>query len=188
MEESSSATSKPVGEGVHHTVTIHKYSTLDAQTQRVALERIAAINQVTSTTFGNKTWSNYTPMIQQRLANPEGGAKDTLFVAQKAGQFIGYVAFYTRKDQLACTWDLKETEAYCSWTAVDPEHRGGGIAMDLKLKIFEEDSGITTFKGHIKKTNDASIRIVEKFREKGYTVTCQDLGDKYFYTITKPKK
>jgi GNAT superfamily N-acetyltransferase len=168
-------------------ITITKYSALDEQTQEVALKVIGEINKKVSTD-GKKTWEEcgYTSQICNRLATCLN-AKNTLFLAFDEERPIGYVAFYTRQDDLLYTnrFLKSENEAYCSWTGVDEEYRGQGLAEYLKLQIFEPEHEIQRFRGHIKVTNAASIRVLDKFTEKGYETKKKLLGTQYLYSVHK---
>ncbi len=168
-------------------VTIHKFSSLDARVQAVALEAIASINKETSTDEGKSTWEGYTAQIRDRLDNCEN-AKDTLFIACVGDQVVGYSAFYTLKDKVPYPSKFLDDEgqAYCSWTAVDKDFQGKGIATELKLHIFSPESGFTAFKGHIKKANTASLRVMRKFAEKGFNVVEKKDKHQVYYTISKP--
>ncbi len=167
------------------TVRVCKYSALDEKTQNVALKTIAKINNKISTDK-IRTWEEYgyTSIICQRINNCLN-AKNTLFIALDEEQVIGYVAFYTRQDNLfyANFFLENEKEAYCSWTAVDETYRGQGLAEYLKLQIFEPEHQIQTFRGHIKKTNKASLRVLDKFTEKGYDTTKIEQGLEYLYSV-----
>ena len=169
-----------------HHVPIHKFSALDERVQSVALEAIAAINRETSTAPGT-TWESYTALIRDRLENC-ANAKNTLFIARVGDQVVGYCAFYTLQDKVPypSRFLTSEGEAYCSWTAVHKDFKGQGIAQDLKLEIFNPEGGFTTFRGHIKKTNDASLRVLEKFAESGYIVSSRKEGSQVVYSVTKP--
>lgn len=164
---------------------IFTYSKLSPEQQKAAHQAISDINKVTST--GDDTWETYTDSIIQRAMSCKN-AKNTLFLAQVANQFVGYVAFYKREDNIRYPNYFLNTdeEAYCSWTAVHPDFRGMGIAMDLKYKIFEPETGVHTFKGHIRETNRESLRVLEKFKEKGYETTSDYEFQHFFYTVKKP--
>ena len=166
-------------------LTIHKFSELEGRVQSFALEAIASINAETSTEKG-KTWKGYTDVIRGRLEDCEN-AKNTLFIARKGDQVVGYCAFYTLKDEVYPSQFLdNDGQAYCSWTAVDKDFKGQGIASELKLQVFSPESGFTAFKGHIKRTNDASLRVLQKFAEKGYAVAQKVDARQVYYTVTKP--
>lgn len=179
-------------------VTIHKFSELNASQQEVALITIANINHNTSTnpvSGATATWDNYTPQIYARLREC-ANARNTLFIAQHDGKTVGYVAFYTRPDKLPFPSQFldNESEAYCSWTAVDDKYRGQGIAEKLKLQIFAENvknPKYEAFKGHIKKTNASSLKVLNKFAKKGFPVKVEDMGESVLYTVhnkTKPQE
>lgn len=168
---------------------ICKYSELDEATQKTALKAIGKINKTISTDGGVRTWEQcgYTTQLGERIATCLN-AKNTLFIALDQGKVIGYVAFYTRQDNLsyANKFLKNEQEAYCSWTGVDQAYRGEGLAEGLKLKIFEPEHNIQIFRGHIKKTNAASIRVLDKFSEKGHPTTKEEQGHQYLYSVHKP--
>jgi ribosomal protein S18 acetylase RimI-like enzyme len=170
-------------------ITIHKLSELDQKTRTVALQTIAAINQVTSTTEGT-TWEPYTSSILERLQTSPSSA-DTLFVAKARlddqEQFVGYSVFYVLKDKIPYPSHFlsNDGEAYCSWIAVDKEFKGQKIAEKLQLKIFE-NSPFTAFIAHIKKTNTASLRAFEKLSShQDLLVKKQNAGHQVVYTVRK---
>lgn len=166
-------------------VTITKYSALDERTQEVALKTIAEINKKIST-VGIKTWEEcgYTSQLCQRLSNCIN-AKNTLFIAFDKTRPIGYVAFYTRHNNIdyANRFLKNENEAYCSWTGVDDKYKGLGLAEFLKLQIFEPEHEIQLFRGHIKSTNAASIRVLQKFSKKGFETTSEQIRHQYLYSV-----
>lgn len=166
-------------------VTIHAYSKLDKATQKVARKAIAAINKKTSTA-PDSTWEVYTSQIKARLKEC-ANAQNTFFVAKADDEVVGYVAFYTRMDKLPYPNQFLENDAqaYCSWTAVDEEYRGKGLATELKMEIFNAESKCTAFKGHIKKTNTSSLRVLDKFAEQGFKVTKEDHFHQVLYTVHK---
>lgn len=165
-------------------VTIMRFSDLSQESQMAALKVVKAINRVTSTQPGI-TWAPYTEMIEERLLWCKN-AKNTFFVAKVQDQFVGYVAFYTKEDRLPQLnpYLNHASEAYCSWTAVDERFRGQGIAEKLKLQIFN-DPKIKCFKGHIKKTNEASLRVLQKFGERGYPFSTEDAYHQVYYTVQR---
>lgn len=171
-----------------NTVNVCKYSDLDESTKNIALKIIGEINE-TICTDGIRNWNQcgYTNQLCERIATCLN-AKNTLFVAFDGEQVIGYVAFYTRQDKLsyANKFLKSDQEAYCSWTGVDNAYRGQGLAEHLKLQIFESEHQIQTFRGHIKKTNAASIRVLDKFTEKGYSTIKEKQGHQILYAVHKP--
>lgn len=181
LERTSSEHSTPPEERI----TIHQFSHLDEKTQAIALQSIASINKETSTAEGI-TWENYTQVILNRLNNCKN-SKNTLFIARFDDRVIGYVAFYTRQDLILYINQFLEndSEAYCSFTAVDQEFRGQGLAEQLKIQIFNSNEKMTAFKGHIKKTNRASLRVLEKFSEMGFSTEQEKIEHQVFYTVRK---
>lgn len=182
-EKSSKPLSSPSTQGKTHNILA--FSELDDRMQAVALTAIATINKKTRTEPG-KTWERYTGQIEERLKTCVN-AKNTLFIAQEGAKVIGYVAFYTRPDRVpyANAYIESEDEAYCSWTAVDEDYRGKGLAQDLKLQIFSREDKYNAFIGHIKKTNSASLRVLNKFAEQGFDVTSEEFGHQVFYRVRK---
>lgn len=165
-------------------VYIHVFSQLDEKMKRVALENIADINKKTSTQPG-VNWSNYTRMIKDRLKSCKN-AQHTFYVAQVAEKIVGYAVFYTQIDRLAnCKYLDNNNEAYCSWVAVDESFRGRGIAEKLQLQIFNSENNIHSFKEHVKKTNEASLKVLNKFRENGYDVSEVESGHQLLCTVKK---
>jgi|GEM_PF-6320504 len=168
-------------------VTIIKYSALDERTQQVALKTIAEINKKISTD-GKKNWEEcgYTSQLCQRLSNCIN-AKNTLFIAFDKTRPIGYVAFYTKQDNIdyANKFLKNENEAYCSWTGIDEEYKGNGLAEFLKLQIFEPEHEIQIFRGHIKSTNAASLKILQKFSDKGFLTTSEQVRHQHLYSVHK---
>lgn len=166
---------------------ILRYSELDAAVQEVALQRIQQINAVTSTD-GLYTWDQhgYTEKIRERVSYPlNEDARNNLILARVENIFVGYVAFYSRNDNVPYPKKFieREREIYCSWTGVDPEYRGRNMAMLLKEKIMEE--GFDSFRGHIKETNESSLRVLDKFAEKGYLVEKKLEGKQWLYRVAK---
>ena len=163
-------------------IKICKYSDLDERMQQIALDAIEVINNATSTEPG-KTWDNYTVTIRERLRNCKN-AKNTFFIAQVGEKIVGYAAFFTKQDGILYPSKFLKTEneAYCSWTAIDENYKGKGISMDLKLQIFNAEHNITEFKGHMKKTNAANIRVLEKIGLK-YQTTLIEVGHQYLYSV-----
>lgn len=182
MANCSTVVTESFSQATASAIEIKRYSDLISQVQRIALNGIARINENTSTVPWC-TWANYTHMIYQRLMCCSN-AKHTLFVAFDQDKVIGYVAFYTLKDNLPIPNAVLNgpDEAYCSWTAVDETYKGRGIAINLKLKIFESGE-INTFKGHIKKTNAASLAVLEKFGKMGHEISKEEDDYEYFYTV-----
>lgn len=184
LQPSSEASSTSPSTLTKKKVTILRFIDLDQNDQRAALKAVIAINRVTSTQPGS-TWNSYSQTIQDRLRICEN-SKNTFFVAKVEDQFVGYVAFYTRKDRISYINKFldNDSEAYCSWTAVDDKFKGQGIAEKLKIEIFK-DPKIVRFKGHIKKTNDASLRVLEKFGVRGYHISSEDAGHQVYYSVQK---
>ena len=168
---------------------ISKYSELSNEQQKIALTAIRTINLATTTDpVHGENWDKigYTESIYDQLQK-SASARETMYIAQHDSKVVGYVAFYTRADKMPHVDDLLEhdEQAYCSWTAVDDDFRGQGLAIDLKMQIFAENSKFRSFRGHIKKTNAASLRVLEKFREQGFHIESQDAGEMILYTVTK---
>jgi ribosomal protein S18 acetylase RimI-like enzyme len=171
-------------------VVIHRFSDLDEQSQKIAFKAIALINKKASTTRG-VTWEHYTPIIKKRMEQSPN-SKSTFFVAQVVNEFVGYAAFYRSEDNinegLTQTSTLNPNQAYCALVAVNSDYRGKGIAKKLELKIFDGETGITSFTCDIKKDNKASIRVAESFREIGYQVSrmqCSKSRNMYQYSVEK---
>jgi hypothetical protein len=87
---------------------------------------------------------------------------------------------------LSVTKNLQANEAYCSWTGVYEAHRGKGVALQLKLAIFEEDN-ITSFSGDIKQNNTENLRVLEKFDKTQFDFTnnLNAKGTHYNYKVSK---
>jgi len=185
----SRSISEKVGELPLNKISLVKYSDLDECTQKTALEAIAKINRKINT-GGGKNWEEcgYTSNICKRI-NVCSGAKNTLFLAldEEKQKVVGYSAFYTKADNVdgINQWLKSEKEAYCSWTGVNEKYRGRGISENLKLMIFDPEQRITMFTGHIKKTNQASLRVLAKFGEKGHEISKKELNDTYVYSVHK---
>lgn len=159
-------------------IEIYKFNDLDPSDQTIALLAIENINKKTSTDplTHTKTWheKGYTASIKRR-------SKDHLFLAKKVNQFIGYTAFYTNKDRIPITRNLTDNQAYCSWTAVDENFWGQGVAVLLKMKIF--DANVTAFSGHIKRTNHSSLKVLNKFKTNSYEVNERIDENHVYYEI-----
>lgn len=166
-------------------VTICKFSELNKETQEVALSAIASLNRTISTD-GNKTdWSDYTELMIERLQE-KPSSQSTFFLAQSDEKLAGYSAFYTEKDEIAYpSRFINASQAYCSWTAVKDSYRGNNLAIKLKISIFEPEHNIESFRGHVKKTNSSSLRILEKFEEMEHKVSREILSTQILYTVYK---
>jgi hypothetical protein len=165
-------------------IKISKFNDLNRETQEIAFKAIKSLNHSISTEY-LETWDKYTPVIIDRLQE-HPTSRNTFFVAQDKGSIIGYVAFYTQKDGVPYpNRYIDEHQAYCSWTAVDDSYRRRGLAVNLKLQIFEPEHCVESFKGHIKKTNESSLKVLDKFREKGHKTFQKDEGHRVLYTIHK---
>ena len=165
-------------------ITISKYSSLDERVQKVALEAIVSINESTSTD-PRKNWSDYTATILSRLDVCKN-AKNTLFVALEVDQVVGYAAFYTRQD--LCSYSNQflegEDEAYCSWIAVHEQYKGKALGFRLQTEIFKPEHGISTFKGHMKKTNEAAKKLLKKIADDTkFIVSQENLSSQIYYTV-----
>ena len=175
-------------------VSYHKFSELDERVQSVAMDAIASINKATSTTPG-VTWEKYTARLINQLKECPN-FKNTAFFAKNVDEIIGYVAFFTRKDENPAFNEFlqNDEQAYCALTAVDDRFRGKGIAIDLKMQIFNPEHRISSFSGHIKESNKASLRVLEKFAEMGFSISKEkkesdnkEKESEYFYSVSKPE-
>lgn len=166
-------------------ITISKFSDLDLEARESTFATIASLNSSISTDDNLTTWDKYTDTIIERLQE-RPTSQNTFFVAQDKERIVGYVAFYTQKDRIPYpSRFINESQAYCSWTAVDETYRGQGLAVSLKLPIFDPEHCVESFRGHVKKTNAASLRIIEKFSERGHKTSTISEGSQVLYTIYK---
>lgn len=170
------------GEKVESLITLHRYADLSAEDKLAAQFAIGMINAQTSTDDGGSTWDKYTLTILYRMVCIPLD-QQVIILAKKVDEFVGYAAFY-RLPHMVEAYDLGEDRYYCSWSAVHPKARGQGIAMQMKEYLFEDET-VRGFCGHIKRTNKANLRVVEKFTEKGYPTTLTDAGRQFFYTTDR---
>lgn len=179
----SSIVLEPSSVAKHANIKVSKFNDLDENTQEIAFKAIGSLNSSISTDNDSTTWDKYTDTIIERLQE-HPTSQNTFFVAQDKDSVVGYVAFYTRRDEIPYpNRFINQTQAYCSWTAVDDGYRGRGLAIDLKLQIFNPEHCVESFRGHIKKTNTSSLRVVEKFNEMGYRTSKENKPKQVLYTV-----
>ena len=84
--------------------------------------------------------------------------------------------------------DNQEQSTYCAWSAVHPDFQENGVATQLKFAIFDPKHNVKTLTGHINKTNEKNLRVLENFGKKsGFKIEVKSASkDQIFYTVRAP--